>query len=344
VYLCGSKTSETTIISFYYIGSFYSPNGTLSLLVQDTLPGQLVVVEKPKRDLADVYDEEAAFFPDLIPVIDGKLAIPPLRENGTVMAFLGANQPYLGYQEHSDGLRANAVRHLYDVQVYTVGSQVEDRDFPLHVQAHFDVTEIWTGTETEEHGHDTRMSVLGLNLTIAPEIIVLDYFFLVRTYFDHRMPEDNGYSNEWFTGIASGVIRSGPTQVMLLPNDCWGEIQDLRKRSEVYNNGMRVHSTRLTLSETQKYHPLWYATAVATSNSAWWDTLPKKWQKSGNLNSLRAYLNQTHPIMMVYDGDKFDNRNEALQYLQSLKLPQVIAAEREAADRSYDTRNCIAPQ
>ena len=271
--------------------------------------------------------EEAAAFADnvLIALDSGKLALPLLRDDATVIVFLGANQSEVSYQKHSDGLRANAIRHLYNVKLFTVGSQFANADFPLHVQAHFDRAHTWTG---EAHRHGTRKGMLGLNTTIAPEVIMLDYFFLVRGYFDHRKGECNGYSDEWFSGIAPGVIRSGPTKVMLLPNDQWGMIQALRKASEERNNDMAVYSTELTLSEVEKYHPLWYATDVAMNNPGWLPTLARMWRNRSNLNSLEEYLHQTHPIIMVYDAKVFGDRKEALQYLESLKLPRVIAVEK----------------
>jgi hypothetical protein len=286
--------------------------------------------------LRKIYEQGAAYLPNVIPCTDGKFDIPAPDPDpdSPVLLFLGANQNDSEDTRHSDGARASAVRHLYRGTLYTIGSKPANPGFPYHLVDHFDKGTRWTGNTTGslvEHDHATRTNDVGLNKLLAAHVLMLDYQFLVRVYLLPRDGRELGYSNEWAKWIAPGTIRHGPTLVLLLPNDVWKMVEALRQASEESNQEIEVLSTELTLAETQMYHPLWYATAVAHSSPAWCTTVDPQWQKGSNLNALREYLNPTHPFIMMYDGEKFQDRNGALEYLQGLKSPHVIEAEQQAS-------------
>jgi hypothetical protein len=229
------------------------------------------------------------------------------------MLLLALNQEAPDYLSHSDGHRTNATRALYDTRVLTVGSQGESDANPFHLHRSFDRSDVWKPTRP------SRMAAGGLN-DLGAILAILDYFFLVREYFDPREDKVNGYSDEWFRCIAPTFIREGPGEIMLLPHDRWGMLDALHAQSAQGLKDQDIGVTLLTLRETQQYHPLWRATDVGAKNDiVRRHTLRKCWHDRGNLTSLVHYLVRDSPIIMIFDARKYVDREAALERLHRMK-------------------------
>ena len=237
---------------------------------------------------------------------------------------------------HTDTVRTEKLQSLYIPLVHGI-SYLEGRN-DVYSDGNVRTLDAWLPTSTRKpHG------LLKNNC----EIIILDYFWLQRTYLEHE-----GYGNKWYShwiplsfGL-SGLIPKFTTSVFFLPNDRWNLVAEMiypGKELEKNCNSTGLDEDRVKLwqrphmhdigiilldvDHAKKYCPLWHATSMVdesdtykeapngdrkTNASALWD---------GNVDGA-GYIRGNYPIIMFYNKrlPNMSNDNEAKQFILSRRV------------------------
>lgn len=268
------------------------------LLVDETEPNVVDVLQKGrgKPASAELLFNRAmrrATVPTqhLQKTIDGKYEfVAPTGSEPSVTLLLGMHVDT--EMIHTDDIRANALMQLYNTDVQGVARREDDQ---YNTQQNFARLDGW-----KEFLHKFLKPV---------RMVFLDYYFLVALYFRH-----DGYGNQWLSSTLPYYFSHGG-YVAILPNDAWGMVTNMIKRTPPV--GFKHHF--MNLNETFEYHPLWKATALAEDDEAWDASLQQDKHKT-NLTAYGNNLKHRQPFILFYTTDPqigFNNHTDAFSYMDA---------------------------
>ena len=177
-------------------------------------------------------------------------------------------------------------------------------DIPTHLSGDFTSQRNWT--KQTRGDPDT---ILNRNITV----LILDYYFLTINYF--RPDGMYTYGSQWFTMIIPSFFKN-KGKIAFLPNDIWGEVLKMWDHAVTNQQQRKNYEIELIKSEElASFFPLWKATETANRDPAW-QTITEHQKTNG---TAKTNLNQTYPIIMIYNTGEFNTPAQAHDYLKSLE-------------------------
>eukprot|EP00953_Heterococcus_sp_UTEX-ZZ885_P008876 5265-Heterococcus_DN1.PRE.28 len=159
---------------------------------------------------------------------------------------------------------------------------------------------------------------------IRSHIVILDYYFLPKSYFEHGSKNINGYGRDWFKkdGQIVNLLHSQScVRAVLLPNFiCLTELyhQDAQTMA---NCGVKLKL--LTEAEARRVHLLVIATIRAESDTNWFTApVPPGAVKGAYLRAddssgrkFMSFNQSAAPFMLLYSSAK-DTDQSVMEYLK----------------------------
>ena len=184
-----------------------------------------------------------------------------------------------GFNEsHPDELQLQSLMNtLPQVSVYSVAMGKEATDefaSPYSLTGNVRNQRMWA----ESPRRDAQLSIVGHRTTL----LILDYFWLTPTY----LSKTKGYGDGWVTHHIPSLFRHGG-QLAILPNDKWKQVE------QMFEGDHSLDFVRLSLKETEEYHPLWCATRHAEQTG--WHRLAKSNTRLGEKTNAQALDNYLDP-------------------------------------------------
>ena len=174
---------------------------------------------------------------------------------------------------------------------------------PTHLSGDFTSQRNWT--KQTRGDPDT---ILSRNITI----LILDYYFLTINYF--RPDGMYTYGSQWFTMILPSFFKN-KGKIAFLPNDKWGEVIGMWNNTLTNQQHRKSYEIELIKTEDlERLFPLWKATELANRDPAW-QSITEHQKTNG---TARKNLNQSYPIIMVYNTEEFSTIDQAHGYIKTL--------------------------
>ena len=154
-------------------------------------------------------------------------------------------------------------------------------------------------------------------------IFLLDYFWLECGYYRDPPPGGrlsrtvNGYGGRWFSHTLPLFFEHGGC-VVILPNDRWGQLAELLPHPLAETGGPGLGFKYLSVSEAERVHPLYVATARITDAGTGFLRGTGVQNERNNDSAVRQYLDPQKPFLVVFDRRVLRTADDALLELSSL--------------------------